>query len=46
VKMSKFPSDVNLKVAEHAMRSITDRKKKIDVRGPVFVTVRSVVEGA
>jgi O-phosphoseryl-tRNA synthetase len=46
VKMSKFPSDVNLKVAEHAMRSITDRKKKIDVRGPVFLTVRSVVEGA
>ncbi|MGE5832175.1 MAG: O-phosphoserine--tRNA ligase, partial [Methanomicrobiales archaeon] len=46
VKMSKFPSDVNLKVAEYAMRSITDRKKKIDVRGPVFVTVRSEVEGA
>jgi O-phosphoseryl-tRNA synthetase len=42
--MSKFPSDVNLKVAEYAMRSITDRKKKIDVRGPVFVTVRSAVE--
>jgi O-phosphoseryl-tRNA synthetase len=46
VKMSKFPSDVNLKVAEYAMRSITDRKKKIDVRGPVFLTVRSEVEGA
>jgi O-phosphoseryl-tRNA synthetase len=44
VKMSKFPSDVNLKVAEYAMRFITDRKKKIDVRGPVFVTVRSEVE--
>ena len=43
VKMSKFPSDVNLKVAEYAMRFITDRKKKIDVRGPVFVTVRSAV---
>jgi O-phosphoseryl-tRNA synthetase len=44
VKMSRFPSDVNLKVAEYAMRSITDRKKKIDVRGPVFVTVQSVLE--
>ncbi|HUK37972.1 MAG TPA: O-phosphoserine--tRNA ligase, partial [Methanomicrobiales archaeon] len=44
VKMSKFPSDVNLKVADYAMRSITDRKKKIDVRGPVFLTVRSAVE--
>jgi len=46
VKMSKFPSDVNLKVADYAMRFITDRKKKIDVRGPVFLTMRSVVEGA
>ena len=44
VKMSKFPSDVNLKVADYAMRSITDRKKKIDVRGPVFLTVRSAIE--
>jgi O-phosphoseryl-tRNA synthetase len=44
VKMSKFPSDVNLKVADYAMRFITDRKRKIDVRGPVFVTVRSEVE--
>ncbi|MEN6518950.1 MAG: O-phosphoserine--tRNA ligase [Methanospirillum sp.] len=43
VKMAKLPSDVNLKVAEHAMRSITDRKKKVDVRGPVFVTIRSEV---
>ncbi len=44
VKMSKFPSDVNLRVAEYAMRFITDKKKKIDVRGPVFVTVRSEME--
>jgi len=44
VKMSKFPSDVNLKVADYAMRFITDKKKKIDVRGPVFVTVRSAIE--
>lgn len=47
VKMAKLPSDVNLKVAEFAMRSVTDRKKKVDVRGPVFVTIRSeVVEPA
>ena len=43
VKMAKLPSDVNLKVAEFAMRSVTDRKKKVDVRGPVFVTIRSEV---
>ena len=47
VKMAKLPSDVNLKVAEYAMRSITDTKRKVDVRGPVFVTIRSeVVEPA
>lgn len=43
VKMAKLPSDVNLKVAEYAMRSITDTKKKVDVRGPVFMTIRSEV---
>jgi O-phosphoseryl-tRNA synthetase len=43
VKMAKLPSDVNLRVAEYAMRSITDTKKKVDVRGPVFVTIRSEV---
>ena len=47
VKMANLPSDVNLQVAEFAMRSVTDRKKKVDVRGPVFVTIRSeVVEPA
>ncbi|PKG31434.1 MAG: O-phosphoserine--tRNA ligase, partial [Methanoregula sp.] len=43
VKMAKLPSDINLKVEEYAMRTITDTKKKVDVRGPVFMTVRSVV---
>ncbi len=41
VKMAKLPSDINIKVAGYAMRAITDNKKKIDVRGPVFLTVRS-----
>ena len=43
--MAKLPSDINLRVAEHAMRSITDTKKKVDVRGPVFVTMRSEIVG-
>lgn len=43
VKMAKLPSDVNLRIAEHAMRFITDQKKKVDVRGPVFLSVRSEV---
>jgi O-phosphoseryl-tRNA synthetase len=44
VKMAKLPSDINLKIEEYAMRFITDNKKKIDVRGPVFLAVRSVIE--
>jgi O-phosphoseryl-tRNA(Cys) synthetase len=27
------------------MRYITDNKKKVDVRGPVFLTVRSELSG-
>jgi O-phosphoseryl-tRNA synthetase len=44
VKVAKLPSDINLKIEEHAMRSVTDNKKKVDVRGPVFLSVRSVVQ--
>jgi O-phosphoseryl-tRNA synthetase len=44
VKMAKLPSDINLRIEEYAMRAITDNKKKVDVRGPVFFSVRSTVE--
>ena len=43
VKMAKLPSDINLKIDDYAMRHITDNKKKVDVRGPVFLSVRSVI---
>jgi O-phosphoseryl-tRNA synthetase len=43
VKMAKLPSDINLRIAEFAMRTVTDRKKKVDTRGPVFLTVRSEI---
>jgi O-phosphoseryl-tRNA synthetase len=43
VKMAKLPSDINLRIDEHAMRFITDNKKKVDVRGPVFLSVRSII---
>ncbi len=43
VKMAKHPSDINLRIEEYAMRAITDTKKKVDVRGPVFLAVRSQV---
>ena len=44
VKMGKLPSDINLKVEEFAMRAITDNNKKVDVRGPVFLSVRSTIK--
>jgi O-phosphoseryl-tRNA synthetase len=44
VKMAKLPSDINLKIDEFAMRAITDNNKKVDVRGPVFLSVRSTVQ--
>ncbi len=45
VKMAKLPSDINIRIEEYAMRYITDNKKKVDVRGPVFLTVRSELPG-
>jgi len=44
VKMAKLPSDINIRVLDYALRNITDNKKKIDVRGPVFITVRSEID--
>jgi O-phosphoseryl-tRNA synthetase len=41
VKMARTAPDINIAIADHALRSITGEKKKIDVRGPVFLTVRS-----
>jgi len=43
VKMAKLPSDINLRIEEYAMRFLTDNKKKVDVRGPVFLSVRSTI---
>lgn len=43
IKMAKLPSDINLKIEDYAMRAVTDTKKKVDVRGPVFLSVRSMI---
>ncbi|TAJ45692.1 O-phosphoserine--tRNA ligase [Methanofollis fontis] len=43
VKMAKTPSDVNLRIPDWTMRYITDNKRKVDVRGPVFLTVRGEI---
>jgi O-phosphoseryl-tRNA synthetase len=42
-KMVKIPSDINLKVPDWTMRYLTDNKKKVDLRGPVFLTVRAEI---
>jgi O-phosphoseryl-tRNA synthetase len=44
VKMAKLPSDINVRIEDYAMRFITDNKKKVDLRGPVFLAVRSVLK--
>ncbi len=41
VKMAKLPSDVNVVIADPAMRYITGRNKRIDVRGPVFTAIEA-----
>ncbi|WML67271.1 MAG: O-phosphoserine--tRNA(Cys) ligase [Methanoregula sp. SKADARSKE-2] len=44
VKMAKHPSDVNVNIEDFAMRAVTDSKKKVDLRGPVFLAVRSILD--
>ena len=41
VRIAKVPSEVNLKIGPIAQRYITGKKKKIDMRGPVFTSVKA-----
>jgi len=43
VRIVRGPGDVNLRLEPALERYITSRNKKIDLRGPVFTTVRSEV---
>jgi len=43
IKMARLPGDINLKIEPWVMRYITDNNLKTDVRGPVFLTIRSEV---
>ncbi|PWR75681.1 O-phosphoserine--tRNA ligase [Methanospirillum stamsii] len=43
VKMAKLPGDINLKIEPWVRRYITDNNLKTDVRGPVFLTIRSEI---
>ena len=44
VKMVKSLADINLRIPEYVQRYITSRHKRIDVRGPMFLGIRVVVE--
>ena len=39
VRAAKAPSDINITIGDAAQRYITSKKKRIDVRGPIFTTV-------
>ncbi|WP_342303984.1 O-phosphoserine--tRNA ligase [Methanolobus sp. ZRKC5] len=44
VRIVKVPSEINIRLEPLAQRFITSNKKKIDIRGPVFTTVRAIIE--
>ena len=39
VRIVRSGADINIKIDEMAVRYLTSKKKKIDIRGPVFITV-------
>ncbi|MBN1324180.1 MAG: O-phosphoserine--tRNA ligase [Methanotrichaceae archaeon] len=44
VRIVRGPGDINIRIDPALERWITSYKKRIDIRGPVFTTVRSVVD--
>ncbi|MCM1987539.1 MULTISPECIES: O-phosphoserine--tRNA ligase [Methanococcoides] len=44
VRIVKVPSEINIKLDPLGQRYITGKKQKIDIRGPVFTTVRTEIE--
>lgn len=45
-RIARSPSDLNIEIDRTALRYITSHHKKIDLRGPVFTTVRMKVARA
>jgi O-phosphoseryl-tRNA synthetase len=41
VRIVKVPSEINLKIGPIAQRHVTGKNKKIDMRGPVFTSVKA-----
>ena len=46
VRIVKVPSEINIRIDSLVHRYITGIKKRIDIRGPVFITVRATIEQA
>ena len=44
IRISRSPNDINIRIDPIAKRYITSQNKKIDLRGPVFTTVRMIAE--
>ncbi|WEU39772.1 MAG: O-phosphoserine--tRNA ligase [Candidatus Odinarchaeum yellowstonii] len=44
VRMSKQPSDVNIGIPENIRKFITANRRRIDVRGPVFIGITASLE--
>ena len=44
VRIVKVPSEINLKIGHMAQRYITGKNKKIDIRGPIFTSVKAEFE--
>ena len=44
VKISKQPSDVNIGIPDNVRRFITANRRKIDIRGPVFIGISASLE--
>ncbi|MBC7115187.1 MAG: O-phosphoseryl-tRNA synthetase [Archaeoglobi archaeon] len=45
VRVVRSPGDINVEVPQHVQRYITGRKKKIDVRGPAFLSSKVEILG-
>jgi O-phosphoseryl-tRNA synthetase len=43
VRIAKLPSDVNIRVQDAGMSSITSKNKRIIVKGPVFVGIKAKI---
>ena len=39
VKMAKTPADVNIFIGDSARAYITSKNKKIQIKGPIFISV-------